>query len=47
MVVGPVVDLKLIALQIGTFGRSFTARFAPLAWLAAVAAACVSAAALL
>ncbi|MEV5432403.1 permease [Streptomyces sp. NPDC052701] len=27
MVVGPVVDLKLIALQAGTFGRSFAVRF--------------------
>jgi uncharacterized membrane protein YraQ (UPF0718 family) len=29
MVVGPMVDLKLIALQAGTFGRAFTVRFAP------------------
>ena len=29
MVVGPAVDVKLIALQIGTFGRSFALRFAP------------------
>lgn len=27
MVVGPMVDLKLIALQMGTFGRSFAVRF--------------------
>ncbi|MEU6403464.1 permease [Streptomyces sp. NPDC046985] len=27
MVVGPMVDLKLIALQAGTFGRAFAARF--------------------
>jgi uncharacterized protein len=30
MVVGPMVDVKLIALQAGTFGRAFAARFAPL-----------------
>jgi uncharacterized membrane protein YraQ (UPF0718 family) len=29
MVVGPMVDLKLIALQAGTFGRGFALRFAP------------------
>jgi hypothetical protein len=27
MVVGPMVDLKLIALQAGTFGRAFAFRF--------------------
>jgi uncharacterized protein len=36
MVVGPAVDLKLIALQIGTFGRAFAARFAPITWLVAL-----------
>jgi uncharacterized membrane protein YraQ (UPF0718 family) len=35
MVVGPAVDLKLIAMQAGTFGR----RFAPLAWATALLAA--------
>ncbi|TDE56550.1 permease [Nonomuraea mesophila] len=30
LVVGPMVDLKLIALQAGTFGRAFTWRFVPL-----------------
>ncbi|MFC7383940.1 permease [Sphaerisporangium rhizosphaerae] len=30
LVVGPMVDLKLIALQAGTFGRAFAARFVPL-----------------
>ncbi|SNR83400.1 hypothetical protein [Blastococcus mobilis] len=29
LVVGPVVDVKLIALQSGTFGRRFALRFAP------------------
>ncbi|TQS41786.1 permease [Cryptosporangium phraense] len=38
MVVGPVVDLKLIALQTGTFGRAFATRFAPLTFVVAVAA---------
>jgi uncharacterized protein len=36
MVVGPVVDVKLIAMQAGTFGRSFAARFAPLTFVTAV-----------
>jgi uncharacterized protein len=30
LVVGPTVDIKLIALQAGTFGRDFAMRFAPL-----------------
>lgn len=38
LTVGPMVDVKLIALQIGTFGRAFTLRFAPLAFVAAVGA---------
>jgi uncharacterized membrane protein YraQ (UPF0718 family) len=38
MVVGPMVDVKLIALQAGTFGRGFALRFAPL--VLAVALAC-------
>ncbi|HEY0811724.1 MAG TPA: permease [Pseudonocardia sp.] len=37
MVVGPAVDVKLIAMQAGTFGRRFAARFAPVTFLAAVA----------
>lgn len=36
MVVGPVVDVKLVALHAGTFGRRFAARFSPLALAAAV-----------
>jgi uncharacterized protein len=36
MVVGPAVDVKLVALQAGTFGRGFAARFAPVTWLVAV-----------
>jgi uncharacterized membrane protein YraQ (UPF0718 family) len=37
MVVGPMVDVKLVALQTGTFGRAFASRFAPLTLVAAVA----------
>ncbi|GAA0423384.1 permease [Acrocarpospora corrugata] len=36
LVVGPMVDLKLIALQAGTFGRRFAARFIPLTFVLAV-----------
>ena len=36
MVVGPAVDVKLIALQSGTFGRSFALRFAPTTFAVAV-----------
>ncbi|MGW3954092.1 permease [Streptomyces sp. NPDC004752] len=36
MVVGPMVDLKLIALQAGTFGRSFAVRFSSATWAVAV-----------
>lgn len=41
MVVGPMVDVKLVALQAGTFGRAFTVRFAPLTLVAAVASSLV------
>jgi uncharacterized membrane protein YraQ (UPF0718 family) len=37
LVVGPMVDLKLIALQAGTFGRAFALRFIPLTFVLAVA----------
>ncbi|MDN0200460.1 permease [Streptomyces sp. S.PNR 29] len=36
MVVGPMVDLKLVALQTGTFGRSFAVRFSATTWVVAV-----------
>ncbi|MGY0063816.1 permease [Streptomyces sp. LZ34] len=36
MVVGPMVDLKLIALQSGTFGRAFALRFSAATWVTAV-----------
>jgi uncharacterized protein len=39
MVVGPAVDVKLIALQAGTFGKGFAARFAPLSFVVAVVVA--------
>jgi uncharacterized membrane protein YraQ (UPF0718 family) len=36
LVVGPMVDLKLISMQIGTFGRRFATRFAPLTFVGAI-----------
>ncbi|MEV7084013.1 permease [Streptomyces sp. NPDC093516] len=36
MVVGPMVDLKLLALQAGTFGRGFAVRFSAATWVVAV-----------
>jgi uncharacterized protein len=36
LVVGPMVDLKLFALQTGTFGRRFALRFAPATLVAAI-----------
>jgi uncharacterized protein len=41
MVVGPMVDVKLIALQAGTFGRRFAVRFAPLTFGVAVLSSAV------
>lgn len=41
MVVGPAVDIKLIALQSGVFGRIFASRFAPLTFGVAVATSLV------
>lgn len=38
MVVGPVVDIKLVAMQSGWFGRRFTAQFAPLTFVVALVA---------
>ncbi|MFC5666577.1 permease [Kitasatospora misakiensis] len=38
MVVGPMVDLKLIALQSGSFGRAFAARFSSATFVVAVLA---------
>jgi uncharacterized membrane protein YraQ (UPF0718 family) len=39
LVVGPAVDLKLIALQAGMFGRRFVARFAPATFVVAIGCA--------
>jgi uncharacterized membrane protein YraQ (UPF0718 family) len=36
LVVGPAVDVKLVAMQTGVFGRRFAARFAPLTFAVAV-----------
>ncbi len=36
LVVGPMVDLKLISMQAGVFGRRFATRFAPATFVAAV-----------
>ncbi|GHD68529.1 permease [Streptomyces mirabilis] len=36
MVVGPMVDLKLIALQAGTFGKAFAVRFSSVTWAVAL-----------
>jgi uncharacterized membrane protein YraQ (UPF0718 family) len=41
LVVGPAVDVKLIAMQAGVFGRRFAARFAPLTFVAAVVCALI------
>ena len=43
LVVGPVVDVKLIALQSGTFGRRFALRFAPVTFVVAVLSALAAA----
>ncbi|MGW0998529.1 permease [Streptomyces sp. NPDC002520] len=47
MVVGPMVDLKLIALQAGTFGRAFALRFSTATTVVAVAASALIGGALL
>lgn len=39
MVVGPAMDVKLAAMQLGTFGRSFVVRFVPLVILVAIGSA--------
>ncbi|WP_280473417.1 permease [Nocardia asiatica] len=36
LVVGPAIDVKLFAMQAGSFGRSFAMRFAPLTFVVAV-----------
>jgi uncharacterized membrane protein YraQ (UPF0718 family) len=47
LVVGPMIDLKLFAMQAGTFGRGFALRFAPATFLVAVGSAALIAAVLL
>ncbi|MEG3628533.1 permease [Streptomyces poriticola] len=47
LVVGPVVDLKLFAMQAGTFGRAFALRFAPVTFAVAVAVSVLTGAVLL
>lgn len=47
LVVGPAVDVKLVALQAGTFGRRFALRFAPVTLVVAVLVAVGVAAVLL
>ncbi|MGY3203118.1 permease [Streptomyces sp. TE5632] len=47
LVVGPVIDLKLFAMQAGTFGRGFALRFAPATLVLAVAASALTGAVLL
>jgi uncharacterized membrane protein YraQ (UPF0718 family) len=47
LVVGPMVDLKLIAMQTGVFGRRFAVRFAPTTFVAAVLVATAAGAVLL
>jgi uncharacterized membrane protein YraQ (UPF0718 family) len=38
MVVGPAVDIKLVAMQTGTFGHGFAQRFAPVTFIVAIVA---------
>ena len=41
LTVGPMVDLKLIALQAGAFGKGFSMRFTPLVLTVAIVTASV------
>ncbi|WP_369189299.1 permease [Streptomyces sp. R08] len=47
LVVGPMIDLKLFAMQAGTFGRGFALRFAPATFVLAITGAVVTGAVLL
>ncbi|MER7494272.1 permease [Streptomyces pharetrae] len=47
LVVGPMVDLKLVAMQTAVFGRGFALRFAPVTFVVAVAGAVLTGAVLL
>jgi uncharacterized membrane protein YraQ (UPF0718 family) len=42
LAVGPAVDIKLVAMQSGTFGRKFAFRFAPLTFVVAIAVGVVT-----
>ncbi|MFD3623214.1 permease [Streptomyces sp. NPDC058698] len=47
LVVGPMIDLKLFAMQVGTFGRAFALRFAPATFVLAVLVSALTGAVLL
>ncbi|MFD3499908.1 permease [Streptomyces sp. NPDC058676] len=47
LVVGPMIDLKLFAMQAGTFGRGFAVRFAPATFVLAIAVSVLTGAVLL
>jgi uncharacterized membrane protein YraQ (UPF0718 family) len=47
LVVGPMIDLKLFAMQAGTFGRGFALRFAPATFVLAVTVSVLTGAVLL
>jgi uncharacterized membrane protein YraQ (UPF0718 family) len=47
LVVGPMIDLKLFAMQAGTFGRGFALRFGPATFVLAVLGAVLVSAVLL
>ncbi|MFF8321706.1 permease [Streptomyces bobili] len=47
LVVGPMIDLKLFAMQAGTFGRGFAVRFAPATFVLAIGGAVLTGAVLL
>ncbi|OIJ69736.1 hypothetical protein WN71_001950 [Streptomyces mangrovisoli] len=47
LVVGPMIDLKLFAMQAGTFGRAFALRFAPTTFVLAIVGAVLTGAVLL
>ncbi|KOG43241.1 permease [Streptomyces resistomycificus] len=47
LVVGPMIDLKLFAMQAGTFGRGFALRFAPVTFVLAIAVSVLTGAVLL
>lgn len=41
LVVGPVIDIKLVAMHTGVFGRAFALRFAPVTFIIAIASAVI------